>query len=200
DLDDVIKSLSARIATQRNLWAGRITSDEEFERSTRELKQELLDLARTTELNDVQMRRLTQSVAYAQRGLDSAAGVASRGGLAWTAQIAISNQLGQSLRNLGPAGGAAASALGLVGGAIGSLQAPLKFTDIELNKVLASMARFATVVAPLAVAVGALAGGAALGALTVSAARTARELENATLRTGLSVEGLQALQHAARST
>jgi len=35
DLDDVIKNLSARVATQRNLWAGRITSDEEFERSTR---------------------------------------------------------------------------------------------------------------------------------------------------------------------
>lgn len=200
DLADTIKRLTNEVRSQRNLWAGRITDDAEFRESTTLTRAELEALLRTVERGSDEYRKITQEIAYAQRGLDSVNKVASRGGLAWTAQIALANQFGQQLRNLGPAGNIAAGALGIVGGAFGSLQAPLKMSDLSITKILASFTRLTFIVAPLATAVGAIAGAAGLGALTLSAAKAAQELENATHRTGLTIEGLQELQHAARVT
>src|SRR5690606_14575899 len=125
---------------------------------------ELLELLKTVERGSTEYRKISQELAYAQRGLDSVNKVASRGGLAWTAQIALANQFGQSLRNLGPAGGAAADALGFVGGAFSMLQAPLTATDFKLNSLIASVAKLTFITAPLAIAVGTLAGAAGLGA------------------------------------
>src|SRR5690606_13656209 len=121
---------------------------------------ELVELLKTVERGSNEYKKITQEIAYAQRGLDSVNKVASRGGLAWTAQIALANQFGQELRNLGPAGNIAAGALGIVGGAFGSLQAPLKMADFHLTKVLASLSRFAFIVAPMAAGLGAIAGAA----------------------------------------
>lgn len=200
DLAETIKRLTNEVKGSRNVWAGRIASDEEFRESTTRTRAELVELLKTVERGSDEYRKITQELAYAQRGLDSVNREASRGGLAWTAQIALANQFGQTLRGLGPAGGAAATALGFVGAAFGSLQAPLTMADFHLTKVLASLSRFAFIVAPMAAGLGAIAGAAGLGALTLSAAKAARELENATHRTGLTIEGLQELQHAARST
>lgn len=199
ELADTIKRLSNEVRGSRNVWAGRITTDEEFRDSTSKTRGELLKLLDTVERGSDEYRKITQELAYAQRGLDSVNKVASRGGLAWTAQIALANQFGQSLRGLGPAGGAAADALGFLSGAFGSLTGPMNAAEMTVGKLALSFGRFALVIAPMALALGAIVGAAGLGALTLSAAKSARELENATHRTGLTVEGLQELQHAARS-
>src|SRR5690606_9380412 len=200
ELAETIKRLTNEVRSQRNLWAGRITDDAEFRESTTRTRAELEALLRTVERGSNEYKKITQEIAYAQRGLDSGNKVASRRGLAWTAQIALANQFAQQLRTPGPAGNIAADALGIVGGAFGSLQAPLKMSDLSITKILESFTRLTFIVAPLAAAVGAIAGAAGLGGLTLSAAKAAQELESATHRTGLTVEGLQELQHAARVT
>lgn len=199
ELEDTIKRLSNEVRSSRNVWAGRITSDDEFRKSTGASREEILKLLPTLDRSSTEYRKLTQELAYAQRGLDSVNKVASRGGLAWTAQIALANQFGQQLRNLGPAGNAAAGALGLLGSGFSSLQAPLTMADFGLTKILGSLARLPGI---LALASGALMVGLGVGLarITTQAATYAREMENATHRTGLTVEGLQELQHAARST
>lgn len=196
ELDETIRNLAAQVATQRNLWVNRITTDEEFRASTSALREELLELMKAGQLTDVEMRKVTQSMAYAQRGIDSANRVASRGGLAWTAQIALANQFGQELRNLGPAGSAAASAMGFFQGSLSSLQRPLSAADFQLNKLLVGFLKAPNIIA---LATGALAvgAGAALTKLTLDAAKYAKEIEVATYRTSLSAEALQELRHAA---
>lgn len=188
ELDDTIASLSARVATQRNLWASRVTDDEQFKQSTQALKDELLKLVDVGDLTDQQMRKITQSAAYAQRGLDSANKVASRGGLAWTTQIALANQFEQSLRKLGPAGEAAASALGFVSKEMRALM-QVDPTRI-VQSIVGGMGRLA--VAAGAAAAALVAGiTVALFRLGTTAANAAEALTTAATRASLTVETFQ---------
>lgn len=197
ELDDAVKSLSARVATQRNLWAARVTSDEEFKQSTSELRTELLALVEAGKLNEDQMRKVTQAAAYAQRGLDSANKVASRGGIAWTTQIALANQFEQSLRKLGPAGEAASAAVGIVSKEMREL---LKVdpTDI-VGSIVGGFGR-------LTLAAGA-AGAALVTGVTVglfrlgqAAAESAEKLTTAATRASLTVETFQEYAFAAEQS
>lgn len=199
ELERVIASLSDQVRTSRNLWASRVTSDQEFQDSTRGLRNELLGLVEAGVLTEEQMRKVTQAAAFAQRGLDSAAGVASRGGLAWTTQIALANQFGQQLRNLGPAGQAAAGALGIFQSGLGNLQRPLTSADFQLSKLGSTLLRLPSLLA-LGTAALTVGMGVALGKLTIDAAKLALELEAMTFRTGMGAEAIQELQHAARQT
>src|SRR5690625_7158812 len=71
----------------------------------------MYQLMQAGDLTGDQMRKLSGDLAYAQRGLDFVNKVASRGGLAWTAQIGIADAFGNILCNLGPAGKMAAQGL-----------------------------------------------------------------------------------------
>src|SRR5699024_955564 len=139
ELNSRIKALSNAVRTSRNLWAARVQDDEMFQESTAALHAEMAELMGTTELTGNQMRKLTQDMAYAQRGLDSAAGAASKGGLAWTAQIAIANQFGQTLRGLGPAGAAAAGAMGIISRGASSMGKQMAATQITIQGVTTAL-------------------------------------------------------------
>src|SRR5690625_2783045 len=123
ELSERIKSLSEQVRTQRNLWAARISDDEQFRQSTEALHKEMRQLYEAGGMTGDQMRKLSGDLAYAQRGLDSVNNVASRGGLAWTAQIGIADALGQRLNALGPAGQVASSAMRLVSQGFGTAEA-----------------------------------------------------------------------------
>lgn len=191
ELSATIKDLQNQVTTQRNLWAGRVTDDEKFKESTAALRKELVDLAEAGNLTNEQMKRATQGIAYAQRGLDSAAKVASRGGLAWTAQIAIANQFGQELRNLGPAGNAASLALqafqqqlGSAGSASQDLLGKTQLLTAGIGIALVGAVASAT---------------AAITKLASDSAAWAGDLLNASERLNTTAEGLQALRFAAQN-
>lgn len=197
-LEETIKRLTAQVSTQRNFWAGRIRSDDEFRQSTEELRAQLLGLVDAGNLTEQEMKRVSQALAYAQRGLDSVNKVASRGGLAWTTQIALTNQFGQALRGMGPAGNAAATGLGFMEGGLNRLIPRAKEGDSVFRMFGLTTLRFAAVWYPVASALIPLVGTGLLAKLSADAAKAASELEAATFRTGLTIEGLQELQHAAR--
>lgn len=194
-LGKVIDTLSLKVKQSRNLWAGRVTSDKEFTTSTRDLRQALLNLRDAGDLTDKQMKDLTQSVAYAQRGLDSAAGIASRGGLAWTVQIALTNQFGDALKGLGPAGTAAAGALKFFGGALGNLQAPLTAADFGLDKIGRMFLKLPQLIglATSAITIGL---GVALYKAAVGAGETADKIDKAAQSAGFTAEAFQEVAFA----
>lgn len=194
-LGKVIDTLSLKVKQSRNLWAGRVSSDQEFTTSTRDLRQALLSLRDAGDLTDKQMKDLTQSVAYAQRGLDSAAGVASRGGLAWTVQIALTNQFGDALRGLGPAGGAAATALKFFGGSLGSLQAPLTAADFGLDKIAKMFIKLPQMIG-LATSALTIGLGVALYKAAVGAGETADKIDKAAQSAGFTAEAFQEVAFA----
>lgn len=194
-LGNVIETLSLKVKESRNLWAGRVTSDKEFVTSTNELRQALLKLKDVGGLTDRQMKDLTQSIAYAQRGLDSASGVASRGGLAWTVQIALTNQFGQALRGLGPAGQAGATALGLFQKGLGNLQAPLTAADFTLGKLGQTLLRFPGLVG-LATAAVTLGLGVALYKAATAASDTADKIDKAAKSAGFTATAFQEVAFA----
>lgn len=200
ELAAVMKRLSNEVRSSRNDWAGMRTDTDQFQEDTRKSKEELEQLITTVERGSDAYRKISQDIAYAQRGLDSANKVASRGGLAWTTQIALANQFGQSLRGFGPAGSAAAAGLGFMEGRLNKLIPKVKEGDSVLRMLGLTSLRFAAVWLPVATALAPLIGAGLLAKLSADAAKAARELENATYRTGLTVEGLQELQHAARQT
>lgn len=200
ELKERIADLTNKVAVERNQWVNRVKTSDEFRASTIKLRDELLELAKSGDLTSKQLRQVTQAAAYATRGIDSANGVASRGGLAWTTQIALTNQFGQTLRGLGPAGGAAASAMGIAAGAVKSLQQPVTMADVSFRGLATTLARFALVIAPMAQAIALLTAGTGLTKLALDAAEYATELTTATYRTGLAAEALQELQHAATIT
>src|SRR5690625_2019346 len=189
ELSERIKSLSEQVRTQRNLWAARISDDEQFRQSTEALHKEMRQLYEAGGMTGDQMRKLSGDLAYAQRGLDSVNNVASRGGLAWTAQIGIADALGKNLQRLGPAGAAAAQSLSLVQRA---------FRDAEGGA--ATLAMRVQSLVPL-IGVGLVAAvGAAVGMITRfvnQQSEFASVLVNSTERLNTTIEGLQALQFAA---
>lgn len=190
-----IKDLSDQVASQRNLWAARVSSDATFTKSTRELRQALLDLVDTGVLTEAQMKKVTQAAAYAQRGLDSASGVASRGGLAWTMQIALTNQFGQALRGLGPAGAVAANGLGFFQTGLGNLQKPLTGADFTLGKLGKSLLRFPGLVS-LATAAVTLGLGVALYKAAEAASDTADKIDKAAKSAGFTAQAFQEVAFA----
>lgn len=200
DLEERFKRLANEVRGSRNLWAGMVIQDREFKDSTRAARDELVKMLDEVKRGSGDWRKITQEIAYAQRGLDSAAGVASRGGLAWTVQIALTNQFGQALRNLGPAGAASAQAMGLVGGAVKSLFQPVTMADVSFEKLARTALRFTTVLGPMAAFVGGIAAATGLSKIALDAAKFATELTTATAKVGTSVEALQELQHAATIT
>src|SRR5690625_1829254 len=156
----------------------------------------MYQLMQAGDLTGDQMRKLSGDLAYAQRGLDSVNNVASRGGLAWTAQIGIADAFGNSLRSLGPAGSTAAQGLRAVQMGLAAFGHPLDLTNINIQGLLKSISRL-TIALPL---LGAAAGTAAVGGLwrmNAAAAEMATDLEVAAHRTGLSVEALQEYHYAA---
>src|SRR5690606_33129773 len=100
---ETLKRVANEVRTSRSLWAGRVHDDEQFRQSTKALWEEMDELRRTGNLTGDQMKKLAGDMAFAQRGLDSVNQVASRGGIAWTTQIALTNQFGNALRGMGPA-------------------------------------------------------------------------------------------------
>src|SRR5690606_17597337 len=77
ELKDTIQRLSNEVKGSRNVWAGRIASDEEFRESTTKARAELVELLKTVERGSNEYKKITQEIAYAQRGLDSVNKVAS---------------------------------------------------------------------------------------------------------------------------
>lgn len=199
-LAETIKRLSNEVKGSRNAWAGRIASDEEFTQSTIASRAALIGLLGTVEKGSDAYRKITQDIAYAQRGLDSANQVASRGGLAWTTQIALTNQFGDSLRRMGPAGAAAAGGLGIVGGAAKAMRTPITAATLDVNALTAASSRLALVIAPLAVAVAAVGAGGLLAKLTLDSSKWAADLDTVAANLGATTEGLQELRHAATAT
>lgn len=197
ELDEVIKTLTANVASSRNLWAARVTSDVEFQESTRGLRSELLGLVEAGVLTDQQMRKVTQAAAYAQRGLDSAAGVASRGGLAWTMQIALTDRLTSGLRRMGPAGEVAGQALGIVSK---EMQALLQVDPTRvLTSIVGGLVRLAAAATATAAAV--VAGvTVALFKMGQAAAESAEKLTTAATRASLTVETFQEYAFAAQQS
>ena len=153
DLDDTIKGLSQQVRTQRNLWASRISDDEQFRQGTEKLHQEMHTRMQNTDLTADQMRKLTGDLAYAQRGLDSVNNVASRGGLAWTAQIGIADAFGNSLRGLGPAGNIAAQGVRSAQMGFAALGTPISLADLNLKGFVVNLGRVAKMLPLLASAV-----------------------------------------------
>lgn len=198
DLDDTIKSLSDRVKLQRNLWAGRVTDDKRFKDSTEALHKEMHQLYVAGGLTEEQMVKLSQSLAYAQRGLDSANKVASRGGLAWTAQIGIADAFGNSLRSLGPAGNVAAGALRLTGNAFQAFNGPLDLSSEAMKRLLGNVQGLVKAL-PLLGAAAAAAALTGLHRMAASSAQMATDMEVAAERTGLSTEALQEYQYAAQA-
>src|SRR5690625_4458288 len=134
ELSERIKALSEQVRTQRNVWGARISDDEQFRQSTEALHKEMRELLEAGGMTGDQMRKLTGDVAYAQRGLASVSTVASRGAMAWTAQIGIADAFGNSLRSLGPAGSTAAQGLRAVQMGLTAFGHPLDLTNINIDR------------------------------------------------------------------
>lgn len=196
ELDERIKALSDAVRISRSDWASRIISDEQFRESTERLHREIWELRNTSELTGDQMKKMAGDMAFAQRGLDSVNKVASRGGLAWTAQIGIADAFGNSLRNLGPAGNAAAGGLRIAQTAFQAFGGPLDLTNAGIRRLLGNMSRL-TLALPALAAAASITGAAALHRMAVRAAEMSTELEVAAHRTGLNVEALQEYHYAA---
>src|SRR5690625_1712336 len=199
ELSERIKSLSEQVRTQRNLWAARISDDEQFRQSTEALHKEMRELYEAGGMTGDQMRKLSGDLAYAQRGLDSVNNVASRGGLAWTAQIGIADAFGNSLRNLGPAGNMAAQGLRSAQMGFAAFNHPLDLANVNIKGFLLNAGRLTAMLPLLAAAAGAAAAGG-LWRLATSHAELANSIDLATYRTGLSIESYQELRFAAQQT
>src|SRR5699024_4496483 len=163
------------------------------------LHAEMAELMGTTELTGNQMRKLTQDMAYAQRGLDSAAGAASKGGLAWTAQIAIANQFGQTLRGLGPAGAAAAGAMGIISRGASSMGKQMAATQITIQGVTTAL-RTLVLATPAVVVVLAAAAAGGLARFAKASVETATSLDTLRVQTGMTAESLQEYGYAAEKS
>src|SRR5699024_1492390 len=163
------------------------------------LHAEMTELMGTTELTGNQMRKLTQDMAYAQRGLDSAAGAASKGGLAWTAQIAIANQFGQTLRGLGPAGAAAAGAMGIISRGASSMRTQMAATQIAIQRVT-TVLRTRALATPAVVVVRAGAAAGGLARFAKASVETATSLDTLRVQTGMTAESLQGYGYAAEQS
>ena len=111
EMDQAVRTLSASVRINRNLWQTQILTDEQAGKSAEQLRDKLLRLASAEGASADAVLRATQAAAQAQRTLDQTRGDITKGGFAANAGLGILDALS---RLAGPVGGAAA----LVGGAI----------------------------------------------------------------------------------
>lgn len=195
DLDGVIKSLGLQIRNTRSSYVnGRIGADE-YRKTTLQLKDAIDGLFDSQVLTTDQQNKLNMAAATGQRGLDTLAGRASKLGLAQTVGIALQNQFNNTMGGMGPAGSAAAGALGLFSNALGSLQAPVTMADFHISKLLGG---FAKVPGLIGLATAAFTGAALVGLvkLTNAAAETAGAILDGAAAVGLSTDAYQELGYA----
>ncbi|MFA5551608.1 MAG: hypothetical protein WDA03_08325 [Trueperaceae bacterium] len=204
EIRDRVRSMVNEVRLLRNEWQETGQNTEQTKERFFELRGEMAHLRQ--ELNQSEggwekyNREITQLAVAGRSAEATVAGMegrVSRLGLASQVSLGATDALRRELGRFGPAGQVAGQGLGIVSKEMQILM------ELGPEKVLSTITGGMLRLAGAATLVGgALAVGlsVALFKATERAAEYARELENATFRTGLTVEGLQELQHAARST
>lgn len=204
EIRDRVRSMVNEVRLLRNEWQETGQNTEETKERFAVLRGEMANLR--AELNqseggwDKYNSQITQLAVAGRSAEATVAGMEgrmSRLGLATQVNLGVTQSLRSELGRFGPAGQVAGTGLGIVS------KEMQKLIEIGPEKVLTTIVGGMFRLGAASAVVGAaLAAGisVALFKATERAAEYARELENATFRTGLTVEGLQELQHAARST
>lgn len=195
EVDEAVKDLTDRLKIGRNTYVSNLSSSKDFKEGLELLRAEMIRQIETGKLNNTQLAKLTTSLATAQRATDTLEGRASKLGLAHQVNIALAGRMTSSLQSFGPAGTLAGGALGLVANGLtkvgtGSLGVSLNLGQI--TQLLQALPAIATV------------GLAALTAFAVAglkraadeAANFADEIDQMSLRAGISTDAVQELQHA----
>ena len=195
ETDRSIQELALQVRNVRSAYINGRISLAEFRTTSEGLKTAISGLLDTTTLTTAQQLKLNIASATAERGLASVRGEASRLGLAWNTQIALSNQFQQQLRGLGPLGSAAAGGLGLIQNGLGALNRPLDLSGVSMDRFLKITARAPEVLALATAAVTTLAV-VGMVRLANAAAKTADDLDKASQSAGFGVEAYQEITFA----
>jgi hypothetical protein len=195
EVDLAVKDLTERLRIGRNGYVANLSSAEDFKDGLAQLRREMIQQIETGKLNNTQLAKLTTSLATAQRATDTLEGKASKLGLAHQVNIALAGRFTSSLQTFGPAGMAAGGALGLIANGLTKVGTGSLGVSLSLGQVTQLLQALPGI---LTVGVAALTAFAVAGLkrATDEAATFADDIEQMSIRAGISTDAVQELQHA----